>query len=96
MPFVTELACAVWIAAVSRHTVSGVVGPGRELSPDEVPVHAVHGSYARHTNATNNEDLRARRAIHLSACGYKHGRWRPDLETGVFLWNHLQPLNPEI
>ncbi|CAE7297447.1 TRPT1, partial [Symbiodinium sp. CCMP2592] len=40
----------VWVAAVSGHTIAGVVGPGRELPLQEVPEVLVHGSYARHSN----------------------------------------------
>ncbi|CAE7534713.1 unnamed protein product, partial [Symbiodinium sp. CCMP2592] len=40
----------VWVAAVSGHTMAGVVGPGRELPLQEVPEVLVHGSYARHSN----------------------------------------------
>ena len=54
-----------WVAAVSGHSISGVVGPGRELSPAEVPALLVHGSYAQYTNAIYRSGLQARRAIHL-------------------------------
>ena len=45
--------------------MSGVVGPGRELSAAEVPTLLVHGSYAEHTNSIHRYGLQARRAIHL-------------------------------
>ncbi|CAE7766338.1 kptA [Symbiodinium sp. CCMP2592] len=75
----------VWVAAVSGHTIAGVVGPGRELPLQEVPEVLVHGSYARHSNNILKEGLHARRAIHLLSCGSKHGRWRSDIETSVFV-----------
>ena len=74
-----------WIAAVSGHSIGGVVGPGRELPEAEIPEILVHGSYAKHTNAIVQKGLYARRAIHLLACGSKHGRWRSDIETSVFV-----------
>ena len=74
-----------WIAAESGHTMSGVVGPGRELSAAEVPTLLVHGSYAEHTNSIYRYGLQARRAIHLLEIGSRHGRWRADLETAVFV-----------
>ena len=74
-----------WIAAESGHSMSGVVGPGRELSAAEVPALLVHGSYAEHTNSSYRHGLQARRAIHLLEIGSRHGRWRADLETAVFV-----------
>ena len=74
-----------WIAAESGHSMSGVVGPGRELSAAEVPTLLVHGSYAEHTNSIYRYGLQARRAIHLLEIGSRHGRWRADLETAVFV-----------
>ena len=74
-----------WIAAESGHSMSGVVGPGRELSAAEVPALLVHGSYAEHTNSIYRHGLQARRAIHLLEIGSRHGRWRADLETAVFV-----------
>ena len=65
--------------------MSGVVGPGRELSAAEVPTLLVHGSYAEHTNSIYRHGLQARRAIHLLEIGSRHGRWRADLETAVFV-----------
>ena len=50
-----------WIAAESGHSMSGVVGPGRELSAAEVPTLLVHGSYAEHTNSIYRHGLQARR-----------------------------------
>ena len=74
-----------WIAAESGHSMSGVVRPGRELSAAEVPALLVHGSYAEHTNSIYRHGLQARRAIHLLEIGSRHGRWRADLETAVFV-----------
>ena len=74
-----------WVAAVSGHSISGVVGPGRELSPAEVPALLVHGSYAQYTNSIYRSGLQARRDIHLLEVGSRHGRWRADLETAVFV-----------
>ena len=65
--------------------MSGVVGPGRELSAAEVPTLLVHGSYAERTNSIYRRGLQARRAIHLLEVGSRHGRWRADLETAVFV-----------
>ena len=80
-----------WIAAESGHSMSGVVGPGRELSAAEVPTLLVHGSYAEHTNSIYRHGLQARRAIHLLEIGSRHGRWRADLETAVFVSRRRRP-----
>ena len=42
-----------WVAA--GHTLSGVIGPGRELPLSEVPSVLAHGSYARFTQTQSRE-----------------------------------------